>query len=82
MVVCAPGPGITEDDFWEGIPRTRAVAAAPEVSEGSLKDAVDRLEEQMIREALAASSNNQLRAARALGLSRQGLINKMKRIGL
>jgi Nif-specific regulatory protein len=36
----------------------------------------------MISEALETTRNNQQRAARALGLSRQGLINKMKRYRL
>jgi DNA-binding protein Fis len=33
----------------------------------------------MIAEALQSTKNNQQQAARILGLSRQGLINKMKR---
>ena len=36
----------------------------------------------MISEALAATKNNQQQAARRLGLSRQGLINKLKRYAL
>ncbi len=36
----------------------------------------------MIMDALGACQNNQLRAAERLGLSRQGLIKKMKRYGL
>jgi DNA-binding protein Fis len=36
----------------------------------------------MIAGMLAATGNNQQKAARSLGLSRQGLINKMKRFGL
>jgi len=35
----------------------------------------------MIAEALHSTKNNQQQAARTLGLSRQGLINKMKRYG-
>jgi transcriptional regulator with PAS, ATPase and Fis domain len=47
-----------------------------------LKDAVTALEKRMILEALRDSNNNQQRAAKALGLSRQGLIKKMKRYGI
>jgi len=36
----------------------------------------------MISEVFAAHKNNQLKAAEALGLSRQGLINKIKRYGI
>jgi len=47
-----------------------------------LKDKVVEIEIQMIREALEACGQNQQQAAKALGLSRQGLIKKMKRYGL
>lgn len=43
----------------------------------SLKDAVRRLERQMISQALESSQGNQTKAAKTLGLSRQGLLNKV-----
>jgi Nif-specific regulatory protein len=46
---------------------------------GTLKQTVAKVEKQMIEEALEAAHGNQCQAAKALGLSRQGLINKMKR---
>jgi DNA-binding NtrC family response regulator len=45
----------------------------------SLRKAVEDLERRLITEALLGTRNNQQQAARMLGLSRQGLINKMKR---
>jgi DNA-binding NtrC family response regulator len=45
----------------------------------TLKQATEDLERRMIEDALQGTRNNQLQAARMLGLSRQGLINKMKR---
>jgi Nif-specific regulatory protein len=51
-------------------------------SSRSLKAAVEQLERQMIREALAQSKGNQARAAKMLALSRQGLIKKLKRYGM
>ena len=48
----------------------------------SLKSAVGEMEKQMILEALQRTRNNQQQAARSLGLSRQGLINKMKRYAI
>jgi Nif-specific regulatory protein len=48
----------------------------------SLKDRVTVLEIQMIRDAMAQTDNDRRRAARILGLSHQGLINKLKRYGL
>jgi DNA-binding NtrC family response regulator len=40
------------------------------------------LEIQMIRDAMAQTDSDRRRAARLLGLSHQGLINKLKRYGL
>jgi Nif-specific regulatory protein len=43
----------------------------------TLKDAIRRVEKKMIDEALSSCQGNQSKAARALGLSRQGLLNKI-----
>jgi transcriptional regulator with PAS, ATPase and Fis domain len=45
-----------------------------------LPDAVEALERRMIAEALRESGGNKQKAAQALGLSRQGLIKKLKRL--
>ncbi len=47
-----------------------------------LKDIVSELEKRMIQDALKQSKHNQLHAAKALGLSRQGLIKKMRRYNI
>lgn len=49
---------------------------------GTLKAAVEQLETQMLREALQQSGGNKTHAAAALGLSRLGLRQKVKRYGL
>jgi Nif-specific regulatory protein len=46
-----------------------------------LKDAVDELEKRMVREALEVCGGNRSLAAKRLGLSRQGLINKIGKFG-
>ena len=51
-------------------------------SKQSLKDRVSMLEMQMIREAMTQAGNDKRRAANLVGLSHQGLINKLKRYGL
>jgi len=48
----------------------------------SLKDAVEELEKHLILEALERCRENQRQTAKALGLSRWGLIKKMKRYGI
>ena len=46
---------------------------------GSVKD---RAAYQMIRDAMTQTGNDKRRAAKMLGLSHQGLLNKLKRYGL
>jgi Nif-specific regulatory protein len=48
----------------------------------SLKDRVTNLEIQMIRDAMSQTEGDRRRAAKVLGLSHQGLLNKLKRYGL
>jgi Nif-specific regulatory protein len=45
----------------------------------SLRDAVERMELQMVTRALRDTGGNRSKAARMLGLTRQGLINKIAR---
>jgi len=47
-----------------------------------LKERVDELERQAIREALAVTSGNKTRAAELLGITRNGLNLKIKRLGI
>ena len=48
----------------------------------TLKDKVESLEKQLVRETLLRHRWNQSRASDELGLSRVGLANKIKRYGL
>jgi Nif-specific regulatory protein len=74
---------ITEEDLFEGIPTPRYdPPPTPTAAPQSLKKAVGQLEKRMIMEALQGTGNNQQQAAKVLGLSRQGLINKMKRYAI
>ncbi|MFH0823837.1 MAG: sigma 54-interacting transcriptional regulator [Pseudomonadota bacterium] len=62
----------------EGRPTGEDVTEGP----ATLKDAVDDLEKRMIRQALEDAKGNRTVAAKALGLSRQGLLNKLQRYDL
>ncbi len=83
LASCARYNVITEDDLLEGLPTPELPepAAAP-LRMQSLKKAVEEVELRMIQQALKETRNNQQQAARVLGLSRQGLINKMKRYAI
>jgi transcriptional regulator with PAS, ATPase and Fis domain len=65
-------------DLVEGI-RDAGQSAKESGHDASLSDAVEALERRMIVAALAKCGFNQQQAARLLGLSRQGLLNKIKR---
>ncbi len=82
LAACTAGDLIV-DDFWQSLPAPRQdQPASARVVHSTLKEAVEALERRMIAEALDSTHDNQLQAARRLGLSRQGLINKKKRYGL
>lgn len=60
-----------------------AMACAKEASANpTLKEATDVLEKRMVIEALESSQGNKTLAARRLGLSRQGLLNKLNKFGM
>jgi Nif-specific regulatory protein len=49
---------------------------------GNLKTAIQLLEEEMIRDAMRRYNDNKSRTARSLGISRQSLIEKLRRMNL
>jgi DNA-binding NtrC family response regulator len=61
-------------------PREEPAPKAP--MSGSLPDALEQLERRLIEEALRNSGGNKQKAAQVLGLSRQGLIKKLKRLSI
>ncbi len=88
LAVCASGSTIGEEDLSEGMPPAREPVVEPERRKANpcrpttLKAAVEDLEREMIVETLRATGNSQHQTAKALGLSRQGLLNKLKRYRL
>jgi Nif-specific regulatory protein len=83
LVACAQRRVIAEDDLSEGFVQVpQAVSGPAPRKAASLKDAIEDLERQLIAEALRSTGNNQQQAAKALGLSRQGLVNKVRRYHL
>ncbi|MFN0165716.1 MAG: sigma 54-interacting transcriptional regulator [Bryobacteraceae bacterium] len=82
LVAFARGNGITEEDLFEGLPGAPAATAGSPARPKTIPEAIEEVERRLIADTLASTGNNQLRAAKILGLSRQGLINKMKRYQL
>jgi Nif-specific regulatory protein len=86
-VVLAAGREIQDQDLSDPIREERlsvSDADSPKKSgeKQTLKDRVTTLEIQMIRDAMGQTESDRRRAAKILGLSHQGLINKLKRYGL
>jgi len=89
LVASVRGKSITEDHLDGSIRNPSASVQSFQPKEDpapksptsrSLPDAVERLERRLIEEALRNSGGNKQKAAQTLGLSRQGLIKKLKRL--
>lgn len=66
-------------------PEVRGVTASPEEGElegATLEEKVAALERREILRALGETKGNKSQTAERLGLSRQGLLNKMARFGI
>jgi transcriptional regulator with PAS, ATPase and Fis domain len=81
LTVTVRSDRITWDDLPTRIKNFGPAAVQPSSSH-DLKRAVEQLERSMIQSAMVECHNNQLQAARLLGISRQGLIKKLKRYSL
>ena len=62
--------------------RSRDGGADGPAGGGLLRQRVEQLERQLIEESLRRSSGNHTRAAAELGLSRFGLLKKLRRYGM
>jgi two-component system response regulator HupR/HoxA len=67
------GPGLLSDHICQ---KSRSGKS----SDGDLKTAVRDLEDEMIRKTMSKFNRNKSRTARALGISRQSLLDKLRRI--
>ena len=78
---CADGEGITSAHL-DLPPDTPPPPPAEAMEDAPLPEQLAALERHAITRAMAAAKGNQTRAAARLGISRQGLINKLERLGL
>lgn len=82
-LVMAAGRGeILEEDLSPALRQPAAPSGGKEAEGVTLEEKIAALERREIAAALAATSGNKSHAAQRLGLSRQGLLNKMDRHGL
>jgi Nif-specific regulatory protein len=83
-VLTGEGRSISVGCLSVGITRSleRIMSSEPSRESGTLKAAVEELEKRMIRDVLTRCEGNRTLAARQLGLSRQGLLNKIHKFQL
>lgn len=83
LVICAAGTVISVTDLREEM-RGVADETGPEESgdRSTIDRAMDLHEKRILIDALKNHNGNQVQTAKTLGLSRQGLIKKMKRLGI
>jgi two-component system, NtrC family, response regulator HupR/HoxA len=79
VLLAEPGKDIDPELLSDHI---RQRPGGAQSADGDLKSAIRVLEEEMIRETLSRLGQNKSRTARALGISRQSLIEKLRRMGL
>ncbi len=89
-IILADGkPVITENEISERIKNykninPKKVLSLPSIhlKNISLKTAIEQLEKKMLKEVLEKTKGNKSKAAKILGITRQGLLNKIARYGL
>jgi transcriptional regulator with PAS, ATPase and Fis domain len=81
-VAFSPNGSVIGADLFSPEIRASAPRGLRITESGDLSRAVEELEVGMIREALLRYGGNRSRAARSLGLSRRGLLNKIQRYQL
>jgi transcriptional regulator with GAF, ATPase, and Fis domain len=82
IALAEPGETLGPEHFSD---RMRAILPPIEASlrpGDTLRETLDRVEAWLIREALAAHGDGRTRTARHLGVTREGLYKKMKRLGI
>ena len=74
---------LTVDGFPDYLPPAAPTPEeTPDEAACNLNEALDRMQERLIRTALKRSSGNLTQAARELGIQRQSLAQRMKRLGI
>jgi len=79
MLLAAGGGCIEPAHLGDDDPLAKAAQAA---GSGTLKDQLTRVERSLVQQCLAGCDGNRTRTARALGITRQALLAKLKKLGI
>jgi Nif-specific regulatory protein len=77
-----PGAFITPELLSPGVRGAATLVTRAAPGAGSLKDRVEQVERVILLEVLAEHDNNKTSAAKALGITREGLHKKLKQLGI
>ncbi len=82
MTLAGNDKKITKEHLSEKIQAPAGQVSLPDKTEGTLLELTEQLEQRLIRETLKQTKGNRSETARRLGLSRQGLVNKLARYNI
>ncbi len=82
LTLSSSGEEIKVEYLSDRIKGTKRQTDLNDVMSGTLPEAVARLEKNMVEDALKRTQGNRSQAAKQLGLTRQGLFNKISRYGI
>ena len=82
LALVEPGHPLSPEHFSERLAAARGALRNVTGATGTLRDAMDRVEAWYLRRALAENAGRRAATARKLGITREGLYKKMKRLGI
>jgi DNA-binding NtrC family response regulator len=82
LALIEPGATLRPEHFSERLGTARSALRNVTGATGTLRDAMARVEAWYIRRALAENGGRRTATARKLGVTREGLYKKMRRLGV
>jgi len=82
VIQADPGERIGPELVSAKVRHIDGIVLRPEMTKGNLREMVDRVERQILIEALREHGNNKTQAAKTLGITREGLHKKLKQLGI
>jgi Nif-specific regulatory protein len=82
VIQLEPGAFVTPDLLSPRIRQVEGLVSRAGVTKGTLKDMMDAVEKFFLLEALREHHNNKTNAAKALGITREGLHKKLRQYGI
>jgi transcriptional regulator with GAF, ATPase, and Fis domain len=82
VIQADPGAFITPDLLSRTVRKVEGMVQSTGATSGTLRDRVEQVERFIVLEVLKAHDNNKTSAAKALGITREGLHKKLKQLGI